>query len=280
MTVGMFGGAAFAASSTTQPAADPPAELGEAYAVDGVTVTPADKPFDDVGLAVVETGSETTADISMAHRTLPLPSYAEVTALDNGRTILVRIERRGPLSGPAFVALSAGAFAQLGADPAQPLGVRVRRVSPQEYERSLLRTGQRAPERLATPKPLLEVLRRRLAAKDPSSVPSPGDAVVPARTEMTDTPPLALPAKPLPSKGPAPRSKGSYEVQVGAFANRSGAESTAKKLGGTVSSAGKLWRVRTGPFDSRAEAGAAQTRARKAGFADAQIVTAQVPADR
>ena len=36
--------------------------------------------------------------ISAAHRTLPLPSYVEVTALDTGRKILVRVNDRGPFS--------------------------------------------------------------------------------------------------------------------------------------------------------------------------------------
>ena len=152
--------AAFAGSPQAQIVADPPAQLGQPYTIEGVTVIPSDGPFDDVGLAVLDAEGIAVSSISMAHRTLPLPSYAEVTALDSGRTVLVRVERRGPLSGPAFVALSSGAFAQMGADPSLPLGVRVRRVSPQEYERSLLRTGQRAPERLATPKPLLVVLRQ------------------------------------------------------------------------------------------------------------------------
>jgi rare lipoprotein A len=36
--------------------------------------------------------------ISGAHKTLPLPSYVEVTSLESGKTILVRLERRGPMS--------------------------------------------------------------------------------------------------------------------------------------------------------------------------------------
>ena len=204
---------------------------------------------------------------------MPLPSYAEVTALDSGRTILVRVERRGPLDGPAFVALSRVAFAQIGADPAAPLAVRVRRVSPQEYERSLLRTGQRAPERLATPKPLLEVLRRRLAGK---GLP-PQTALVPAPAIAPTSPPVeqSAPGREV-AKSPAARlqpdvSTG-YAVQIATFANRTGADSTAKQLGGSVSSAGKLWRVRIEPFATRIEADAARAKARKAGFADAQVV--------
>ena len=300
MAVALASGAAVAAPSPALPAADPPAVLGEAYAIDGLTMTPADAPFDDVGLAALDTGIGASAEvgpgsnITMAHRTLPLPSYAEVTALDSGRTILVRIERRGPLAGPAFVALSAGALAQIGADPAQPLGVRVRRVAPQEYERSLLRTGQRAPERLATPKSLLEVLRRRLAEKAtvaaptapvietvelPASSPPPTTATVanepaPLKAAAANPPPPAT--KPPAIKPPVAKPTGAFRVQVAAFASRAGAEATARKLGGNVSAAGKLWRVRLGPFATRAEASAALTTARKAGFVDARVFPGQV----
>ena len=289
LVLGLVGGVAHAAPASA-PATDPAVELGAAYAIDGLTVTPADAPFDDVGLAALD--RELGAGIAMAHRTLPLPSYAEVTALDSGRTILVRIERRGPLTGPAFVALSAGAFAQIGADPAAPFGVRVRRVSPQEYERSLLRTGQRAPERLATPKSLLEVLRRRLAEKSgpaksmAQSMPQSTTVAV-TTAQLSPVPPLpakALPAKsappkaiassqkPLPVKPSVAMPSGAFAVQVAAFANRASADATAKKVGGVVSAAGRMWRVRIGPFATRTEAGTAQATVRKAGFGNAQVV--------
>ncbi len=274
LAAGVWVTAAFAGSTQAQTAADPPAELGQPYAIDGATVIPTDGPFDDVGLAVLDAEGIVVSSISLAHRTLPLPSYAEVTALDSGRTILARVERRGPLSGPAFVALSSGAFAQMGADPSVPLGVRVRRVSPQEYERSLLRTGQRAPERLATPKPLLEVLRRRLANKAVPVAVAPSPASISAEADVS--PPAGVEPKAPPVAKPAiAKSFGSYVVQVAAFANRVGADTTARKLDAIVSSAGKLWRVRMGPFASRTEADSALSKARKAGFADAQIVTAQ-----
>lgn len=50
----MLGAAALAGPVQAQTAFDPPAELGDLYAVDGVTVTPADEPFDDVGLAMID----------------------------------------------------------------------------------------------------------------------------------------------------------------------------------------------------------------------------------
>lgn len=294
-------GAAAADQSTGLPIADPPTVLGEPYTAQGVTFTPADAPFDDVGYAGLD--DVAGPGISVSHRTLPLPSYVEITALDSGRTILARVERRGPMTGTPLVALSTAGFAQLDADPARPLAVRVRRVNPQEYERALLRTYQRAPERLATPGALLEVLRSLLTRKSapvPLSVSNPGffESLPVAVGAPSKTPPVKpAPVKPAPFKPPmakpvavksatdkptpkAPPGKAAaplaaaFSVQVAAFAIRANAETTAKKLGGTVGGSGKLWRVQLGPFAQRSAAEAGLARAKKAGFGDARIVTA------
>ena len=268
---------------TGLPIADPPAVLGEPYTADGVAYAPADAPFDDVGYAGLDDAAG--PGISVSHRTLPLPSYVEITSLDSGRTILARVERRGPMSGKQLVTLSAAGFAQLEADPAQPLAARVRRVNPQEYERALLRTNQRAPARLVTPGPLLEVLRRLITSK---SAPAPIAVVDPdpiASVPVVAAPPVRpapvkpVAAKPTPAKVPPPKpvvapATGAFSVQVGTFANRTNADATVKKLGGRVSGSGKLWRVQLGPFADRTAAEAGLARAKKAGFGDARIVTA------
>ncbi|MBS1239796.1 MAG: Rare lipoprotein precursor [Proteobacteria bacterium] len=153
--------AAAAAPVANGPAADYPIVIGDPYVVNGVTYTPSDVwNYDEVGyLAMDRAGGNT---ISGSHHTLPVPSYVEVTSLDTGKTILVRLERRGPMNGSAVIALSPGAIAQLGASPTTP--VRVRRVNPQEPERAALRSGQRAPDRMETPMSLVNVLKLKLPA--------------------------------------------------------------------------------------------------------------------
>ncbi|HEY1363515.1 MAG TPA: septal ring lytic transglycosylase RlpA family protein, partial [Xanthobacteraceae bacterium] len=47
--------------------------------------------------------------ISAAHPTMPLPSYARVTNLDNGRSIIVRVNDRGPYARNRVVDVSIGA---------------------------------------------------------------------------------------------------------------------------------------------------------------------------
>ncbi|MDB4281667.1 septal ring lytic transglycosylase RlpA family protein [Paraglaciecola sp.] len=49
-----------------------------------------------------------------AHKTLPLPSYVRVTHLDNGRSIIVRVNDRGPFHSKRIIDLSYGAAVKLG----------------------------------------------------------------------------------------------------------------------------------------------------------------------
>ena len=52
--------------------------------------------------------------MTAAHKTLPLPSYARVTNLDNGRSIVVRINDRGPFHAGRIIDLSYAAAVKLG----------------------------------------------------------------------------------------------------------------------------------------------------------------------
>jgi len=52
--------------------------------------------------------------MTAAHKTLPLPSYAEVTNLDNGRKIIVRVNDRGPFHGGRIIDLSYAGATKLG----------------------------------------------------------------------------------------------------------------------------------------------------------------------
>ena len=52
--------------------------------------------------------------LTAAHKTLPLPSIARVTNLDNGQTVLVRINDRGPFSGDRIIDLSHASALALG----------------------------------------------------------------------------------------------------------------------------------------------------------------------
>lgn len=139
-----------------RPVADVPVRIGPPYKVRGVTYTPAAQPgYDMLGYATwygSESGNQVAngerfrpAWITAAHKTLPLPAYVEVTSLDTGRRILVRINDRGPYGESArIIDLSRGAAEELGVRTQGKAAVRVRVVEPDEKDRAALRKGKPA----------------------------------------------------------------------------------------------------------------------------------------
>ena len=277
---------------------DRPVLLGEPYSVAGVTYRPADPAaYDEPGYAEpIDAGSKsaTTANgetfvagaITAAHKSLPLPSYVEVTALDSGRTILVRINDRGPMRNDRIIGLSPGAMAQLGL-AGGPAPVRVRRVNPPDQDQVALRRHERAAERLESPPALLKVLRERLTktAASPAMPPPVASTLKPAPRmragasfDTAPAPPAALatPAAPR-TKAPAPpakpaMTKGGYVVQVGAFSSRANADALAKRIGAQVHGGEGLWRVRFGPYPTRQAAQAGVRAAAAQGLANMPIM--------
>jgi rare lipoprotein A len=231
--------------------------------------TPAERAsYDEVGRASwygAELGGRKTGNgetfnpeaITAAHRTLPMPSYVEVTNLDTGRTILVRINDRGPFNGDRIIDLSRGAAQQLNVVGQGHFPVRVRRVNPPEFERTALLNGGKAAERLPTPPALLNALRKKLGA-------------MPVAVVLAKPPATSVQIKPLPSKTPAV-VEATYFVQVGAFSTEARANSAAKQVGGSSQASGKYWRVRTGPYPSEAMAKAALGPVVAKGYRDARI---------
>jgi rare lipoprotein A len=134
------------ACASYAPVRDTPVKIGRPYTVRGVTYTPAADPaYDVLGYASwygKESGNRSANGekfrpkaIAGAHTTLPLPSYVEVTALDTGRTILVRLNDRGPFARGRVVDLSRGAAEQLGVRASGFAPVRVRVVDPPQRDR-------------------------------------------------------------------------------------------------------------------------------------------------
>ncbi len=64
-----------------------------------------------------------------AHKSLPLPAYAEVTNLDNGRKLIVKINDRGPFHADRMIDLSYGAAVKLGVIETGTARVDVRVIS-------------------------------------------------------------------------------------------------------------------------------------------------------
>jgi len=101
-------------------------QIGKPYEISGLTYTPREEPgYDRVGNASwygelfhgrrTANGEIYDMDrLSAAHPTLPLPVYARVTNLNNGRTIVVRINDRGPYARDRIIDLSRRSAELLG----------------------------------------------------------------------------------------------------------------------------------------------------------------------
>lgn len=68
--------------------------------------------------------------LSAAHRTLPIPSYARVTNLSNGKSVVVRINDRGPFHGNRVMDLSKAAAKELGFIRTGTANVKVEQILP------------------------------------------------------------------------------------------------------------------------------------------------------
>lgn len=68
--------------------------------------------------------------LTAAHRTLPIPCYLRVTNLQNRRSIIVRVNDRGPFHQDRLIDLSYGAAVKLGIFPKGTAPVEIEAVSP------------------------------------------------------------------------------------------------------------------------------------------------------
>lgn len=299
-------------SAATQSAvSDFPIIIGEPYKIGGTTYTPEDvTEYDEVGYASwygADFNGKQTANgeifsasgFSGAHKTLPLPSYAEVTNLDTGRTILVRLNDRGPFADDRLIDLSEAAARQLGIIDQGVAGVRVRKVNPPEQERAILRNGGEASLRAETPDSLTRILRDRLAKlptpKAPVRVAAPSqNTPVAASSGNNDgrfvveggrgnTPAansnasrdgrFVVEGAGASGQKAAAATGNDFIVQLSSFSSRSRANALARKVGGNVvpSSDGRLFRVRFGPYSTEAQAQEGLAKARQQGYPQARI---------
>ena len=108
--------------------------LGKTY-----TVLPSSKGYHERGIASWygskfhgrRTSSGELYDMHLAtaaHKSLPLPTYAEVTNLDNGRKMIVKINDRGPFHEDRIIDLSYAAAIKLGVDQTGTARIDVRAI--------------------------------------------------------------------------------------------------------------------------------------------------------
>ncbi len=187
--------------------------------------------------------------MSAAHKTLPLPTYVKVTNLENGRTVTLRVNDRGPFYSDRIIDLSFAAAKKLGYAERGTAKVKVEGIDPQQW---WAEQGRPVPSMMAQPQVAV--------AKPASNMAQPIEQYTPPpQQHAAATVPLEIEAK----KNASPAASGLF-LQVGAFANPDAAQLLKDKLSGVVSAPvfissvvhnqQTLHRVRLGPIDTPDEA--------------------------
>lgn len=205
--------------------------------------------------------------MTAAHKTLPLPTYAKVTNVENGRSVVVRVNDRGPFHGRRIIDLSYTAAAKLGVVKKGTAKVEVRAIDPRRYrdDSSPFLAGLPSSESPQQPKATTSAVQ-----------PEPERPVPAAATARLEHPPAlaqASPAErsaPLPAAAPdtptrtADQGRTLY-LQVGAFGDQANAERLRNRISSRLTSDGieilepersgqAFYKVRVGPLTSDQDA--------------------------
>lgn len=220
--------------------------------------------------------------MSAAHRTLPMPVNVRVTNLENGRSVVLRVNDRGPFAKGRIIDVSEHAAEVLGFRDKGTARVRVTYL-----DRADLGPGVKPPS--LTPDTIASAVPAAPAGKvvTASLDAVPGASVAPATTMKTLPKPVTTDAPPdtTPQAGdevtkvPVPAVTNLY-VQAGAFSSYDNASRLVARLGNgsglkisAITRDGKtLYRVRSGPFAQVDQADAALSKLNALGSNDAQIV--------
>jgi len=95
-------------------------------------------------------------EMTAAHKTLPIPTYVEVTNVSTGKKIIVRVNDRGPFHDDRIIDLSYAAAAKLGTLKNGTSSVEVRAINPLTYQTTSLTTPTVKQNQAAILKPVIE----------------------------------------------------------------------------------------------------------------------------
>jgi len=264
-------------------------QVGAPYQVAGLEYTPREDPaYDRTGTASwygemfhgrrTANGEIYDMDrLSAAHPTLPLPVYVQVTNLDNGRTIVVRVNDRGPYARDRIIDLSRRSAEMLGFRDHGTATVRVRylRRAPlsgdDSYEQAYL-ARQSWAQNGATPNAALPA--HSLPAENPENFALPWQAARPqpvAAVQTTGSVPAG--AKPVAKATGLIVQAGTFKSKDNAERARSALSSIAPVDVASIAVRQDLYFcVRIGPFSDLNEAKAALSKVTKAGYPGAVVV--------
>jgi rare lipoprotein A len=266
-------------------------KVGKPYQVAGVWYYPKEDPtYDETGVASwygAEFHGKPTAngetfdmnEVTAAHQTLPMPSLVRVTNLENGRSIIVRVNDRGPFVNGRIIDLSRRSAQLLGTDRQGVAKVRVQMVGPASGDPNVAQPRPPvAPEEqqqvasaprdtvVAEALPPPPGARTQPAAQQRSTAPRVPAAPVASAAAMVAAsnvaPPQAQPVLEQQAIRQLPVKATNIFVQAGAFTQFDNANRLSARLSGLgpakVSSAivngTEFFRVRLGPLNDVAQA--------------------------
>ncbi len=193
-------------------------------------------------------------EFAAAHPTLPIPSYAKITNLINGRTMIVRINDRGPYVEGKQIQVTPAVYDSLQLMPTTPIQIEGIVVDQNGQISGIGTQGAQIEKRATTlpERPNFNAQPSTMAPQPSVTTPSPITVTQPA---------------PAPAPAPAPQSVSSssaiaqgYYVQVGALSNQSNAQTWLTELTnalntqGVINTTDGLYKVQLGPYSSKTQA--------------------------
>lgn len=274
---------------------NPVYKVGNPYQVGGLWYYPKEQAdYDETGIASwygIDYHGKLTANgevfdrnaISAAHPTLPMPVNVRVTNLENGRSLVVRVNDRGPYVNGRILDLSEHAADLLGMRQMGIARVRVTFLGRADlYGPGLAPPGQETPPEIAMAVPAAPVGQVEATPLPPvmgvKVAPPPVEASLPKPVEHIEVAALDAVADGHVTEMPVPKATAIY-VQAGAYTSVINASTVAAKLQSTGARVytgrkdGKpIYRVRIGPFQAVEDADAALVQVQGLGHNDVQIV--------
>lgn len=227
-------------------------------------------------------------DLTAAHRTLPMPSVVRVTNLENGRSLVVRVNDRGPFAKNRIIDVSKRAAQLLDFHGQGTTRVRVEILADESRALKAQAIAKSGEMPAVTAAPRTAISAESLDSSSSSSSGSSGSGASGSSrssySASSDFGSASVSATPIStgSAASAPSSaRESILLQAGAFSERQNAERLKKELrnlgSATISpikvNGRELYRVRLGPVSSTTEANRLLAAMKAKGLSDAKIVT-------
>ncbi|HVZ00847.1 MAG TPA: septal ring lytic transglycosylase RlpA family protein [Dongiaceae bacterium] len=288
----------------------PPYKLGKPYQIDGAWYYPkVDYDYNETGIASwygPDFHGKSTANgevfdqnsLTAAHKTLPMPTLVRVTNLENGRSIEVRINDRGPFVNNRIIDLTRRGAQLLGFEGQGTARVRVQvmkedsiilasKVGAQLAYAGEPEPGGTAPKPVAAPAG--QVVTQTLPGGGQAAPAAPMTSQPLSPTQPPSSSILSKPAAGTPV-GPLPQPTGAVSVmpvkptnifiQAGAFLQQSNATKLTQKLGPLGQTrvtqvqvgAQTFYRVRLGPIQRVEDADQLLQKVIETGQPDARII--------